>query len=304
MARFSVAATGPASSTGSPTTLMMRPSVPSPTGIAIAWPVSVTSWPRTRPSLESIAMVRTVDSPKCCATSSTRRLPRLVVSSALRIAGRSSSNFTSTTAPMTWVMRPTRLVMARPYRLGVGRESHGFGAGDDLDQLLGDHGLAGAVIGERLLADHLAGIAGGVVHCGHLRAVERSGVLHQGAENLHRDIARQELGKNVLLIRLILVHGAAMLGGRRRKYRRDELLRGRYLGHDRFEPREEQGAHIEAAGVEPCHDVAADPIGMLEPDLAHRTQIDRLDDAAFVLPLELVKTLAADAEKLDVLAVG
>ena len=42
--------TGPASSTGSPTTLMMRPSVPSPTGTAIGWPVSVTSWPRTRPS--------------------------------------------------------------------------------------------------------------------------------------------------------------------------------------------------------------------------------------------------------------
>ena len=51
----------PASSTGSPITLMMRPSVPSPTGTAIGWPVSVTSWPRTSPSLVSIATVRTVD---------------------------------------------------------------------------------------------------------------------------------------------------------------------------------------------------------------------------------------------------
>ena len=66
--------TAPASSTGSPTTFMMRPSVPSPTGTAIGLPVSITSWPRTRPSLVSMAMVRTVDSPRCWATSSTRRL--------------------------------------------------------------------------------------------------------------------------------------------------------------------------------------------------------------------------------------
>ncbi len=40
---------------------MMRPSVPSPTGTAIGCPVSVTSWPRTKPSEMSIATVRTVD---------------------------------------------------------------------------------------------------------------------------------------------------------------------------------------------------------------------------------------------------
>src|SRR5437660_2499782 len=51
-------------------------------------------------------MVRTVDSPRCCATSSTRRLPPFCVSSALRMAGRCPSNCTSTTAPMTCVMRP------------------------------------------------------------------------------------------------------------------------------------------------------------------------------------------------------
>ena len=38
----------------------------------------VTSWPRTRPSVESMAMVRTVFSPRCWATSSTRRLPWFV----------------------------------------------------------------------------------------------------------------------------------------------------------------------------------------------------------------------------------
>src|ERR1700758_3989518 len=100
---------GPASSIGSPITFMMRPSVPSPTGTAIGWPGSVTSWPRTRPSGTSIAIVRTVGSPRCCATSSTRRMLPFLVSSELRMAGRWPSNCTSTTAPMTWVTRPTWL---------------------------------------------------------------------------------------------------------------------------------------------------------------------------------------------------
>ncbi len=53
--------TGPASSTGSPMTLMMRPSVPRRPAREIGAPVSVTSWPRTRPSVVSMATVRTVD---------------------------------------------------------------------------------------------------------------------------------------------------------------------------------------------------------------------------------------------------
>src|SRR6266404_7319510 len=109
MARLPSDLIGPASSTGSPITFMMRPSVPAPTGTMIGTPVSVTSWPRTRPSAVSIAMVRTVDSPRCCATSSTRRLPPFLVSIAFRMAGRCPSNCTSTTAPMTCVMRPVWL---------------------------------------------------------------------------------------------------------------------------------------------------------------------------------------------------
>ena len=56
MARLLGVLIGPASSTGSPMTFMMRPSVSSPTGTAIGRPVSVTSWPRTRPSVESMAI--------------------------------------------------------------------------------------------------------------------------------------------------------------------------------------------------------------------------------------------------------
>src|SRR5262249_980239 len=78
---------GPASSTGSPITFMMRPSVPGPTGTEIGRPVSVTFWPRTRPSLESMATVRTVDPPRGWATSGTRRGARVAGFSPLRRAG-------------------------------------------------------------------------------------------------------------------------------------------------------------------------------------------------------------------------
>src|SRR6201987_2000114 len=192
MPRSSVDLIGPASSTGSPMTFMMRPSVPSPTGTAIGRPVSVTSWPRARPSGTSLAIVRTVDSPRCWATSSTRRLPPFLVSSELRMAGRWPSNCTSTTAPMTWGTRPTWLAavaitlspsIAILSRVSV-RPLDRLGAGDDLDQLLGDHRLAGAVINQRLLADHLAGVAGGVVHGRHLRAIERGVILEQRAKHL------------------------------------------------------------------------------------------------------------------------
>src|SRR5204863_8907841 len=127
------------------------------------------------------------------------------------------SNCTSTTAPMTWVIFPTALVgvaIVSPCYLqtcGIGASrSQCLRAGDDLDQLLGDHGLAGAVVGQRLLADHLAGIAGGVIHRAHLRAVERGGVFQERAEQLDRDIARQELVKDFLLLGLVLVDRAAI----------------------------------------------------------------------------------------------
>ena len=84
----------------------MRPKVSGPTGIMIGSPVSTTWVPRTSPSVVSIAIVRTVFSPRCCATSSTRVRPASSMCSAVRIAGNSPSKCTSTTAPMTWVMVP------------------------------------------------------------------------------------------------------------------------------------------------------------------------------------------------------
>src|SRR5262249_11509914 len=159
--------------TASPMTLMMRPSVPSPTGTEIGCPVSATSWPRTRPSVESMAIVRTEFSPRCWATSRMSRWSRFFVSSALRIAGRWPAHCTSTTAPITWRTRPITFVAIVPVpspRLLYDSISQRLGAGDDLDQLLGDHGLARAVHAQGQLVDHLAGIAGGAVHGAHARA--------------------------------------------------------------------------------------------------------------------------------------
>ena len=99
--------TGPASSTGSPMTFMMRPSVSSPTGTVIGAPVSY----------DGLAAHETFG--RCpwrwCARCSRRGAARLrarggcrrsSVSSAFRIAGRSPSNCTSTTAPMTCATWP------------------------------------------------------------------------------------------------------------------------------------------------------------------------------------------------------
>ena len=94
---------------------MMRPSVPGPTGTEIGAPVLSASIPRTSPSVESIAMQRTVFSPMCCCTSSTR-LPALslieglVTRSAEKIGGSvPAPNSTSTTLPRTWLICPEDL---------------------------------------------------------------------------------------------------------------------------------------------------------------------------------------------------
>jgi hypothetical protein len=60
----------PDSSTGSPSTLRMRPSAGAPTGTVMGEPRSSTSMPRTTPSVDSMATARTWWRPMCCCTSS------------------------------------------------------------------------------------------------------------------------------------------------------------------------------------------------------------------------------------------
>jgi len=118
-----------------PITFIIRPRVSTPTGIRMGYPVSRTFCPRTRPSVPSMAIVRTVLSPaktgkmissfffffsyrnsfgpgcelylpKCWATSRMRRGDRSDTTRALRMGGSWSSNWTSTTAPITATIRP------------------------------------------------------------------------------------------------------------------------------------------------------------------------------------------------------
>ena len=58
------ASTGPRPSRSLPSTSNKRPRVASPTGTVIGAPVSTASMPRTRPSVDSIAMQRTTLSPR------------------------------------------------------------------------------------------------------------------------------------------------------------------------------------------------------------------------------------------------
>ena len=98
----------------------MRPSVMSPTGTLIGPPVSMTSMPRERPSVESMATARTRSSPRCCCTSQTSTLLALpaipsasspVDSWATVIAELISGSLSGKTASMTtpWIssIRPT-----------------------------------------------------------------------------------------------------------------------------------------------------------------------------------------------------
>ena len=100
------------SSIAFPITLNMRPSVSTPTGTEIGEPVAWTGSPRRIPSVESIAMQRTTLSPMSEATSSTTLRPSAVLtSSASNSSGWApASNSTSTTAPITWLIRPCRSV--------------------------------------------------------------------------------------------------------------------------------------------------------------------------------------------------
>src|SRR5512135_2916172 len=121
------------------------------------------------------------------------RLPPLSVSSAVRIGGRSPSNATSITAPITWLIRPTRLLgevafapvspvaevavalrvrlrgfvsaaVAMSFFLAFCVRLERLSARNDFDEFGGDRCLAGAVILDCQAVDHVPGIAGRVVH--------------------------------------------------------------------------------------------------------------------------------------------
>src|SRR6476469_5027875 len=250
-------------------TFMIRPRVLGPTGTRISEPVERTDWPRVRPSVESMAMVRTTFSPRCWATSRTRRLPLLSVSSADRIAGSSPSKATSTTAPITCATRPVRLdvvpcgalmvsaAVAMAVFLALSCSLERFGAGDDLDQFGRDSRLALAVVDDAELLDHVAGVARGVVHRGHLAAVEAGLVLQHRAIDLDGDVLGQKRGQDLVLVRLILHRRArrAALGVAALDLDRDDLIDGRLLQQHRPERRIRQVGDVELARLEAVDEI-------------------------------------------------
>src|SRR4051794_21246167 len=109
------------SSTGSPSTFQMRPSVWSPTGTEIGRPVSVTSMPRASPSVLSIATARTRSSPRCCCTSATSWPPSRSIVTAWLISGSCPGKTASITTPLISTILPTFLPLLLMRLLGGGR---------------------------------------------------------------------------------------------------------------------------------------------------------------------------------------
>ena len=96
-------------------TFIILPRHSGPTGTKIGEPVSATSCPLTRPSVESKAIVLTVFPPKCWATSKTSLWSTPWTSKALRMGGRLVSNWTSTTAPITCEIFPFATLWAKSF---------------------------------------------------------------------------------------------------------------------------------------------------------------------------------------------
>src|SRR5690606_24750979 len=179
-----------------------------------------------------------------------------------------------------------------------------LGARNDLDQFLGNVRLALTVVGDCQPVDHLARIAGRIVHRRHLGAHLAGAVLEQRLEDLHRDVARNEIGKDLARLRLIFVHRATVAGCliARGSRGRNDLLRGRNLGDDRLELRVEQGADVEAALVEELNDLLRNSIGVREGKLANLAKVHPINDQGGKVAPKYVVALLAHADDLDRLA--
>src|SRR6186997_3248116 len=85
-----------------------------------------------------------------------------------------------------WVISP---------RAGLGEC---VGARHDLQDLLGDRGLAGTVHGERVLVDERPGVVGRVAHGGAARRELGGGALQQRAVDRGVEVVREQVAEEVL----------------------------------------------------------------------------------------------------------
>ncbi len=115
-------AIGAPPSTGSPSTLRIRPSAGLPTGTVIGPPVSSAPMPRTTPSVDDIATARTWLRPMCCCN-----LGRQVdvaledLERVVELRELLRSNSTSMTGPMTWTTLPVFAMIGSGLLLTVDR---------------------------------------------------------------------------------------------------------------------------------------------------------------------------------------
>src|SRR6266576_3269377 len=213
-----------------PTTLNIRPRVSTPTGTDMEAPVACTGSPRRMPSVASMAMHRTTLSPMSDETSRTIFRPSTVTSRASNSSGWSPGpNSTSTTAPMTWLIRPSRgafmfgapcacpasafsvfcpFALVFAIRAPSSSRARGLGAAHDLHQLGGDSGLSHFVRVQRQRVDQVTGGVGGVLHRDHLRRVLACLVREHTLKHLRLDVPWQQAVKHCFWLRLVDVVGS------------------------------------------------------------------------------------------------
>src|SRR5664279_3737291 len=237
-------------SSGSPRVLNTWPRVTSPTGTVMGEPVSVTSEPRTSPSVGCSAMARTMSSPMCCATSRVSFLDSSPSSmstvSALNRAGIAlRPNSTSTTGPMTRTTRPevtpaslspvslSNTVVIRAPSSSSGKRLSGraagtpgdacslvapcrserVGAADDLADFLGDFCLPGLVGQPGVGVDQFLGVVAGRLHRAPPCSRLRCRRLEQRGEYPGADVARQQSGNQLFGFGLEFVGNRLVLAG-------------------------------------------------------------------------------------------
>src|SRR3989304_4279495 len=129
---------------------------------------------------------------------------RFVILIALKRAGSwPGSNRTSTTGPITWTMFPLFMIPSPPSGSWLSLER--LGAADDLHQLLGDRGLAGAVHLQREPGDHIHGVVGRRIHRRHPGAVLSRHRLEEDPEDLRLHVLGEEDLPDLLPGRLVEV---------------------------------------------------------------------------------------------------
>src|SRR5690554_6418614 len=132
MGRLATPSSSGPPSMGCPNTLKSRPRVSGPTGTVMGPPRSTAFMPRCRPSVEAMAMQRTMLLPKCCAASTIRSISWPSASSLMWMAvsksgSLSGENSMSTTGPMTWTTFPMLALIVKPpleLRLQCVRTAH------------------------------------------------------------------------------------------------------------------------------------------------------------------------------------